>query len=371
MLPSGDKFINAEASATVMGKRKKGQPEGHGLSRRVLLLAGAVAVVGTYSLLINRKEQQSLAEFMQSNIFGKRGKSFTHPFYENSAGGIFADAAAQEIANRVKPVLAQKYGDISDVGMRVQREFTELAVSDEVFSQLTKRLEPTIEAYFRDLEIPTPRITWQRFTPTTTVQYNTGITVLIAERTVTNYFFGKKDDKLEKYITADNVFVNGEAKGSTELKVTGDNVTLSHTRGPLLINLTAGRNASTETLETVNTILSELLHYHTSPRSVTYAEKRINELFRKNNSVLTGQILQPVVHQALAQEEGVVHAATFKWIREKWLPAQKDVTVKDFETDFASFVQKPMYSSLKRIYEMPKTPKELVKAYMLNPEMNQ
>jgi len=271
----------------------------------------------------------------------------------------------------VKPVLVQKYGDISDVGFRVQKEFSELAVSDEVFTQFTKRLEPIIEEYFRDLEIPTPCITWQRFAPTTTVQYNTGIAVLVAERTVTNYFFGKKGDKLDKYITVDNVFVNGEAKGSTELKVTGDKVTFSHSRGPLLVNLTAGRNASTETLETVNTVLSELLHYHTSPRSVAYTEKRINELFKKNNSVLTGQILQPVVHQALAQEEGIVHAATFKWIRDKWLASQKDISMKDFETDFANFVQNPMYTRLKRIYDMPKTPKELVQSYMLNPEMEQ
>jgi len=75
-----------------MGKRKKGQPEGNGLSRRALLLTGAgMAVLGAYAFFGNRNEQQSLTEFMHSNIFGKRGKSFTHPFYENAPGGIFAD----------------------------------------------------------------------------------------------------------------------------------------------------------------------------------------------------------------------------------------------------------------------------------------
>ncbi len=372
MLPYGDKFINAAVSKEIMGKRKNRKPEGIGLSRRALLLAGAgMAVLGAYAIFGNRKEQQSLTEFMQSNIFGKSGKSFTHPFYENAPAGIFADSASQEIADRVKPVLMQKYGDLSNVGMKVSKEFAELDVPDGVFNQFTKRLEPIIEAYFRDLEIPTPRINWQRFTPATNVQYDAGITVLITERTTTHYFFGKQGGELEKYITADNVFVNGEAKGSTELKVNGDKVLLSHSRGPLLVNLTAGRNASAEALETVNTVLSELLHYHTSPHSVKYAEKRINELFKKNNSVLTGQILQPIVNQSLAQEEGVVHAATFKWIREKWLPSQKDISMKDFETDFANFVQKPMCSRLKRIYDLPKSPKELVKAYMLNPEMEQ
>jgi len=309
-------------------------------------------------------EQLSMKEFLQQQIFGKRGRKFEHPLFAKKTSRNFRDAEAVKVIARVGIELEKYFGDLSRLEMRRETSFYELAVSDDAFSEYRRRIEAIAGEFFKDLDLGQPKMQMRRFTGDTKLLTEKDVKDVLVTAGVEKKFYFAKDGRMwDKYATQPENYVNGAAKSHMRLMMVGGKVTITNTREPLVVNLTASGNNNKDTIDVVQTSLSELLHYHTFDYMYANAAREMNERHRGRTAGLPREILRSSLERWLGIEEGLVHATTFKWIKDVWLPRQKDLTTVDLAASIKAQTDQPEYHRLRGYYDMDVSAKELHRLY--------
>jgi len=350
-----------------LSKKKIEQEE---LSRRrfnlIAIGAGLLGVAGLaiYYLPKSAARNLSMREFMAQEIFGKKGPQFVHQYYSrNEASG---DPYVMDAFNTLKGSLTQKFGTLEGLVPVRRAVCNELAVSEEVVKECEQRLTKLANQFYADLNIPRQQIRVQKLTKATQIERNDGIRdIFLVEQNEILYGFEKNGVMHDEVVGMKHSGAGGEVPYGLELNAQGNTVKLKLKRGPILVNLTKSTfGTDRDTLLSVSACLSELLHYHTVQYQTAHLEKELSKYVRPDG--LPSEILNPAISKWLSIEEAVVHAATIKWLKQKWLPTQRDIKVP---AEFLlGTLQAPQYRLLPKYFASKLEPKELLRLYKEDPE---
>ena len=307
----------------------------------------------------------SMKEFLQEHVFKKHGKDFSHPYYPQSSD----DSESLDAFNALQNTFVEKYGDADNIKITCNYKLRELDVSDTAFAEYSKQVQSLAKQFFTDLGLEVPTITITKLAENIPIQPEEGIRKMFVVEGKNKHFSFEKDGKvLDEYADIRSTSVAGEAGGDGQYLLHGQKISIHYERGPLLIVLSSSGDPSRDTLSTVDTNLSELLHYHTMMSMVKYLEREVNEKHQDKVGKLDHAILKESMNKWIDLEEGVVHAITFKWIKENWLPQQRDISDKDLEACLSPFDQHSQYRLLRPFLLQAISPRELLRTYLNDPE---
>jgi len=353
-----------------MGKRRhEKQAVKPDLGRRKLLIAAGGTLLGsaltgllTYAGLTSGKP--SMREFLEEEVFGRRGGEFAHPNYGKKDLQEWDTGATRTFA-AMKPVLEQKFGGTENVRMKYDRTFYEASLSTKTFDEYVSRFRELSEQFFKDVGLPLLPTTFKRFTGATEIS-DKGVEVLIAYSYANRYYFKKNGIELPEkaYIHYDEI--TGEANSNIDFYGAEKEFRIEHKRGALMISLALHENRRPKPYDTfnlVNATINELLHYHTSYRTIEYVERDWKE--SRNESK---EHLSALLNKWRPMEEGIVHAAVLKWMDQTWLPKQKDITRESLEHQLDLYDKKEVYKKVRPFFNSPLSSKELIHTYLQSPE---
>lgn len=352
-----------------MSKRDQKTAEKQRKSRRTFLALGlgacAAGLAAYFGLRRSDDERSmkdlSMKEFLNQKMLKKQGSLFVHPAFRKQPPDAYAGVAF----DAVRPTLLRECGNLEGIRPWMQTRCYALAVPDEVVADFDRRIHAIADQYFADLGLPAPVMTIRRLTPETPIERKEGVLDVLLVAKVTKSYAFEKDGRLLPYEASipHNVSV-GEVPTSVELDATGDKVKIQLSRGPALVSLTSTNQPNEDTVRVVSITLSEILHYHTLAYLKQHMEHELSSYLVPTG--LPSDKLQPTVEKWLGIEEGVVHAATFKWTKDRWLPRERDVTA-----NMESIVKghsDPQYHRLQGLYRRDIVPRELVRLYRDEPE---
>ena len=353
-----------------MGKRRhEKQAVKPDLGRRKLLIAAGGTLLGsvltgllTHARLASGKP--SMREFLEAEVFGRRGDEFTHPNFGKKDLQEW-DPGAKRTFALMRPALEQKFGGTENVKMKYDRMFYEASLSTKTFDEYASRFRELSEQFFKDVGLPLLPTTFKRFTSGTEIT-GKGVEVLIFDSHTQRYYFEKDGIALPEVASIHYDDILGEANSQIDFYGAKEEFRIEHKRGTLMISLALHENRKPtpyDTFNLVNATINELLHYHTCDRTIEYVERDWKE--SRNESK---EHLSVLLNKWRPMEEGVVHAAVLKWMDQAWLPKQKDVPRESLEHQLDLYDKKEVYKKVKPFFNSPLSSKELIHTYLQSPE---
>ena len=338
------------------------------LTRRDFLIgAGLAAALTSCGKKPETPKEPTLKQFLQQNIFFQRGSQFTNPYFDARDNVVRSDPEATDAWKSAKPALTQKYGNLDGTIVKRRYSFRELNVADEAFAELRRRVEKPLDAFFIELGIPKPSISFKRFTEKTIVKPEECLEMLVFENLELQYHFHNSRVDIKEHVPVPYNSIAGATANIVNSKFDGKKHTIYREPGPVIVNLSASGDASRDTFDVINAIVSEALHYHVSQRTVQYVQEELNKTC--DGAPDAGQrVFNSLMLKWCAREEGAVHAAVSKWLRDKWIPSQTDVTLSELQNSIGIFEKKPRYAQMRHLYDSALSPKQLVEAYWNDPE---